>query len=52
MHITIKRKKSLTKQKTGPDKAQIMQDDFRITPYINNIMHAAIVQRRQKSEQY
>ena len=26
--------------------------DFRITPYINNIMHTAIVQRKQKAEQY
>ena len=34
MHITIKRKKKkkrFTKQKTGRDKAQIMQD-FRIIP--------------------
>ena len=23
--------------------------DFRITPYINNIMHTAIVQRKQKA---
>ena len=52
MHIMIKRKKKcLTKQKTGRDKAQIMQD-FRVTPYINNIMHTAIVQRRQKPEQH
>ena len=42
MHIKIKwEKKCFTKQKTGRDKAQIMQD-FRITPYINNIMHTAI----------
>ena len=40
-------KKCFTKQKTGRDKAQIMQD-FRITPYIKNIMHTAVVQRRQK----
>ena len=31
--------------------SEIMHD-FRITPYINNIMHTAIVQRKQKSEQY
>ena len=44
-------KKIFTKQKTGRDKAQIIQD-FRIILYINNIMHTAIVRRRQKSEQY
>ena len=26
--------------------------DFRITPYIHNIMHTAFVQRKQKAEQY
>ena len=26
--------------------------DFRITPYINNIKHTAFVQRKQKAEQY
>ena len=41
------KKKCFTEQKTGPEKAQIMQD-FRITPYINDIIHTAIVQRKQK----
>ena len=45
----IKRMFHLTKN--CRDKPQIMQD-FRITPYINNIMHTAFVQRKQKAEQY
>ena len=44
------KKKCFTKKKTGRDKAQIMQD-FRLSTYINNVMHTAIAQRRQKSEQ-
>ena len=48
MHVTIKWKKMFHSTKNCWDKAQIMQD-FRITPYINNIMHTAIVQRKQKA---
>ena len=49
MHVTIKwKKKMLHWTKNCWDKPQIMHD-FRITPYINNIMHTAIVQRKQKA---
>ena len=46
MHVTIKWKKMFHSTKNCWDKAQIMQD-FRITPYINNIMHTAIVQKKK-----
>ena len=47
-------KKCFTRQKTAETKHRLckISPEFRITPYINNIMHTAIVQRKQKAEQY
>ena len=48
MHVLVKH---LIVTNNCWDKAQILQD-FRITPDINNIMHTAFVQRKQKAEHY
>ena len=50
MHVTIKwKKKCFTSQKTAETKHRLIMYNFRITLYINNIMHTAIVQRKQKA---
>ena len=46
------KKKCFTGQKTAETTRPQIMHDFRITPYINNIVHTAFVQRKQKAEQY